>query len=294
VADISDVEQAMVGMIAQFLGLGLNYLPGSAVSSAQAKQRCRVYRGWPISAALDQDLVAGISSVTVFPLAGATRRTTKYFPQWHPGVEVAAVLRATISGSSVTFDGIAAVGQIVGIRVGPPVGGSAYGYRLQPHDTLATVAAAFVALIVGSTSSANVLTLPSSLGLNVRIIADQPAWMETRRQAQHIWVIGWAPSPTARDTVMSLVDEGFANMMNSFGNLTYFMPLPDGSSADLRYYSSYTVDKTQQANLWRRDLRYVVEYPTTLLQTQPGVIFYGGSLEDSSGATNPISDTLPV
>jgi hypothetical protein len=272
-ADISDVEMAMVSEAAGFLSLGKHYLAGSAVMSPTAEQRCRVYRGWPVSAALDRDMVDGITSVTVFPVAGATRRTTKYLPQWHEGPTVTPTLTATVSGATVTLGGRPDVGQVVGVRIGPFINPAAYAYRLGRGETLPSVAASLAALIPGATAARNVITLPVSTGVVARVGADQPAWQETRRQAQNVWVITWAPNPAARDAVASIVDAGFANMTDAFGNLTYFMPLPDGSSADLRYFSSHTIDQTQKANLWRRDLRYVVEYPTTLLEQQPTLLF---------------------
>jgi len=54
--------------------------------------------------------------------------------------------------------------------------------------------------------------------------------------------------------------------------------LPDGSDALIHYSSSKTDDAPEQANLWRRDLRYMVNFPTTLLQMQPAVLFAGVNL----------------
>jgi hypothetical protein len=280
-ADISDVETVMVSMAAGFLGLGTHYLAGSAVMSPASEQRCRVYRGWPVSAALDRDMVDGITSVTVFPVAGATRRTTKYLPQWHDGPVVTPRLTATVSGATVTLDGRPDVGQVVGIRIGPFTNAAAYAYRLGKGESLASVATALAALVPGAAASRNVVTLPVSHGAVARVGIDQPSWQETRRQSQHIWVMCWAPSPAARDAVASVVDAGFANMTNASGDLTYFIPLPDGSSADLRYFTNHTIDQTQKANLWRRDLRYVVEYPTTLVQLQPTLLFPTTSFDAS-------------
>jgi hypothetical protein len=280
-ADISDVETAMVKMMAGFLALGSHYLAGSAVMSPVAEQRCRVYRGWPVSAALDRDMVDGITSVTVFPVAGATRRTTKYLPQWHDGPTVTPTLTATVSGASVILDGHPGVGQVIGVRIGPFQDAAAYAYRLGSTETLATVATALAALIPGASATRNIITIPTNYGVVARVGADQPVWQETRRQAQNVWVIIWSPNPSARDKVAGTVDAGFADMTDAYGNLTYFMPLPDGSSADLRYFSTHTIDQTQKANLWRRDLRYVAEYPTTMLQMQPTLLFPTTSFDAS-------------
>jgi hypothetical protein len=76
---LSDVENALVATIAQALGFGPNYVPGSAVSSSVTRSLVRIYRGWPKSSVLNGDLASGVQRpISVFPVAGATRRTTRY------------------------------------------------------------------------------------------------------------------------------------------------------------------------------------------------------------------------
>src|SRR5947209_9799100 len=117
-------------------------------------------------------------------------------------------------------------------------------------------------MIPQSTVTGPVLTVPSQTGVQAVVEADTEMWIETRRQEQNVWVIGWSPTPAARDAVMAAVDEGFANMLDPHGHLTDQFPLPDGPSARLLYMSNHTDDQHQRAGIWRRDLRYVVCYPT--------------------------------
>jgi hypothetical protein len=274
-ADLSDVEAVLVRETARSLGLGQSYREGSAVLSQKTGVMCRVYRGWPIAAALDQDIAEGTMSVTVFPVGGATRRTTKFVPQWHAAPPVTPRLEATASQDTVTFTGYADLGQVAGIKVSisgvPP---SAYAYRIKAGDSPLTVASALAVMIPGAAVASNVVTV-SGATLDAHVVADRTEWLETRRQLQHFWVMGWAPTPAARDKVMSVVDAGFAGLTNEAGALTTFIQLPDSSFGDLRYYSVATFDKAQQASAWRRDLRYTVEYSTTLVETHPEVLFVG-------------------
>ena len=60
-ADQSDVEKALVNVVSAAL-----YPSGTAAASVPGPD-CRIYRGWPNSAALDADLAAGNINVTVFP-----------------------------------------------------------------------------------------------------------------------------------------------------------------------------------------------------------------------------------
>ena len=83
-ADQSDVEIALVNVVAAAL-----YPDGTDKFSVPGPD-CRIYRGWPNSAALDADLAAGKINVTVFP--GRRRQ-----PHHHP-------LRRALDGQAAAPD----------------------------------------------------------------------------------------------------------------------------------------------------------------------------------------------
>jgi hypothetical protein len=294
-ADISDVENAVVAIIASSLGLGDTYLAGSLVLCEPVGVKCRVYRGWPVKGSLDDDIAAGIANITVFPVAGSTRNVTRHLLTWRNGPVVAPTITVSVSGNTVTFGGVGGPGQVAGFRYGPSSGGPSYAYRLTAQDTPGSVAAALAAMAPGVTALGATLTAPTDYGLQARVVADQPAWLETRRQDQQIWVIGWCPDPKTRDAIVSTVDAGFANMLDQYGRPTNQFGLPDGTNAVMRYVSNRTDDQPQQASLWRRDLRYRVEYATTLLQQQPEVLFIGGTInKGTTDITTEFGDLFPV
>ena len=51
------------------------------------------------------------------------------------------------------------------------------------------------------------------------------------------------------------------------------MPLADGSYARLLFVGSTAQDNTADATLYRRDLTYSAEYPTTLALMTPAMLF---------------------
>jgi len=275
-ADISDIETAMVSIIASSLCLGDGYLAGSTVVSSLVGAPCRVYRGWPIANVLDADLANGIATVSVFPAAGSTRHCPGHLLQWKQNPSVPPTLTVSVSGNVVTFGGAGGSNQVAGISFGSTISPAAYAYRLTASDTPDSVAEELASQIPNATFSGSSVTVPSSLNLQAVVAADQPEFLETRRQEQQITVIGWCPTPAIRDAVMSAVDAGFANMQDQWGRQTQQFGLPDGSDGFLRYVSSMTDDRAQKAKLWRRDLRYRVEYPTTLIELHPIALFVGG------------------
>ena len=253
----SDVETALVQLAAAAL-----YPNGTNLLSAIAAT-IRIYRGWPNATALDADLAAQRVNITVFPVAGATRNTTRYAPDWIP-TPVTPSLTVSVSGMTATFAGTADLGQLAGLLVD----GVSYVHRTLPVDTPALVAATLATAIsparIALASGASI-TIPSASTLVARTSADATSAQELRRQQQEFRITAWCPTPDLRDAACEAIDVTFA--------ATSFLTLVDGSAARLRFASTTTFDSRQDAALYRRDLLYTVEYPTTQVATEPSMLF---------------------
>jgi hypothetical protein len=115
------------------------------------------------------------------------------------------------------------------------------------------------AIVVGTS-----VTTPGAIPI-ARTAADATATAEMRRQAQTFRVTAWCPSPSLRDATCAALDPTFA--------ATPFLTLADGSASRLLFISTTTFDQSQDAALYRRDLLYSVEFPTTLAAVQPSMLF---------------------
>jgi hypothetical protein len=259
-ADQSDVEQALVTVIAAAL------YPAGEGSTSAIGATCRIYRGWPNAAALDRDLAGGTVNITVFPIEGQQQNLTRFPDQWGPAASV-PTLTVTATAQSATFAGQAGAGQVAGMLVD----GLGYVYRSQAGDTpplvAATLASAIRADRVAHLSGATI-TVPTAGRLIARTVADTSVWRELRRQIQAFRVTAWCPTPVLRDAAATLIDPALAAV--------HFLGLPDGSAGRLRYARTITFDQSQDATLYRRDLVYTVEFPTTQTLVLPAMLF--GSL----------------
>jgi hypothetical protein len=261
-ADQSDVETALVALASAAL------YPRGVDADSVCGQPCRVYRGWPNPLALDADLAAGRVNVSVFPMDGATRNTTRYGDDWL-AAPPPATLTVAVAGNAVTFGGTADPDQLAGIAAG----GHSYVYRTQVNDTPPVVAANLAALaradflvqLVGAT-----LALPGAHDLIGRVVADAASLKQVRRQSQRFSVISWCNDPAVRDTVAAAIDTALASLR--------FIALPDGTQGRLIYAGGATLDQSQDAALYRRDLLYDVEYATTILAVQPLMLFGTGTV----------------
>ena len=253
----SDVETALTQLAAAAL-----YPDGTAAAPA-IPATVRVYRGWPNSAALDADLAAGIVNVTIFPVPGDTRVTTRYAPDWVPD-PVTPTLTVSVAGSMVTFAGSAGPGQLAGVLVD----GVSYVHRTTVGDTPSLVAAVLATMINpirSAIAKGPTLNLAGTITLIARTAADAEAALELRRQQQGFRMTAWCPTPGLRDATCDVLDIVFAAMP--------FLTLADGSVARLRYESTTTFDQRQDAALYRRDLVYTVEFATTQTAIQPSMLF---------------------
>jgi hypothetical protein len=256
-ADQSDVENALVVLAANAIypnGPGLPSIP---------EHDCRIYRGWPNSAALNADLAAGRINVTVFPRGESGHNTTRYSRQWL-GSPVQPTLAASASGVSVTFGGSGGPGQLAGILINN-VG---YVYATHAGDTpeivaanLATVARTDqVVILSGST-----LTVPGAGSVLARVVTEAAVMQEVRRQEQGFRITCWCPTPASRDASTSAIDLLLAGQQ--------FIDLADGTQGRLQYRGTLVFDQSQDALLYRRDLLYDVEYPTIVVALQPAMLF---------------------
>jgi hypothetical protein len=275
-ADQSDVENALVAAITATL-----YPNGATGASVIADGRVtvRIYRGWPASAALHGDLTEGILNVTVFP-SSEPRDTTRYPAGWTVTTAIVPTMTASIQGTSITFAGTTAAGQMAGIAVD----GTAYIYLVQAGDTTALVAAALAAQLIAAgrivQMSGATLTIPAASRLLARVEQAQSAFRETRRQRQSFRVSCWCPDPMSRDQVASTIDAAIAN--------TAFLTLADGTGARITLEGGTTIDQAENATLYRRDLIYACDYATTLTAAQPAMVFGTGTLSSPAGALSPL------
>lgn len=270
-ADQADVENALTAAVANAL-----YPGGTAAPSALGMQ-CRVYRGAPAAPALDADLSAGNLQVTVLAQNGAVRNVTRYPRRWVPVVPVSQVLQVAVTGLSATFSGVCAVGQLAGVMVN----GTSFAYAVQASDSPATVASNLAALLRAAgwivAYSEATIGVPAAAAFTARVVSGAGALQEVKRQAQEFGITLWCPDPATRDAASALIDPALAS--------SNFLPLADGSAARLRYAGTTTQDNAADAVLYRRDLIYSAEYPTTLSQVTPAMLF---------GTATVITDTVTV
>lgn len=252
-ADQSDVETALVGVVG-----GALYPSGLSGPCTVADAICRIYRGWPVSAALDADLAAGLTNVSVIALSGQSVNTTRWPDIWSVQSVTTPTLQVSVAGNAATFAGTAGPGQLAALVAGT----RGTVYRTQPGDTPASVAAALCRQLLPSgaaTVSGATVTLPGVPLLLARVEADQPALRQTRRQLQAFRVTVWCPAPLIRDAIGSAIDSALSGID--------FIGLADGTSGRLRYLASNVSDRWEDAALYRRELTYSVDYPTSIAET---------------------------
>ncbi len=251
-----DVEQALVDAI------GAIFYPDGAAEPSVIGAPVIVRRGWPTEDNVRDAVAAGSILIRVHAVSGFARNVTRYLRLWQEVPQSASTLTAALAGNVLTFGGIPALGQFVGVQVF----GSAYSYAVSATDTLASIASAIAALIPGASASSATVTLPAGEPAPTETIADSGnASVEVLREAQEFAVPVWAPTPALRDAVFGVMT----------GALAYAIrwPLPNGETATMRSMSSTGPDDIpSRAKEWRRDLRLSIDYPITYREVLPPAV----------------------
>ena len=257
-ADQSDVEIAIQSIIASAL------YPNGTSEASVIGNICRVYRGTPSAPALSADIRSGILNITVMAQS-AVKNTTRYPRDWKTVAPVQTSLSVTVSRDTISFNGKCALGQLVGIMIN----GQVYTYAVQAIDSPATVASN-IAQIIGTAGwiveyAGHTITTPGAYLISARVVAGAFALQEIKRQSQEFQISLWCPDPNSRDAVAPLIDEALSEVN--------FIALNDGSSARISFSGSEVSDQVSDATLFKRELSYLVEYPTIISQITPAMLF---------------------
>ncbi len=270
-ADQSDIETTLVDLTAAIL------YPHGPNAPSILNRLCRVYRGWPHSGSLDDDLAAGHVNVTVFSEPRHQSVTTRYPDEFQVVVPARPTYSIVTTASTATVAGPPAAGQLVGLLVDELAVVHRTGATDRPELVAAILTAQLAtrraALVAGAT-----ITIPGATRVIGRVVADQPVQAETRRQLQGFRLTLWCPDPAARDAAGSAIDAALSTQR--------FIDLPDGSAGRLAFHGSTVLDHGENAALYRRDLHYTVEYATTRAAILPAMIFGDVALGGSVGAAS--------
>ena len=268
-ADESDVETTLATLVTAQI-----YPQGTHAPSARGPL-VRIYRGWPNPTALNADLAAGIINISLSANPAHHRDTTRYIDPPTASAPTTPTLTATTEANTATFAGTATPGQLAGLLADS----TAVVHRTEAGDTpelVAAILASYLRTTRIALASGATVTVPGARLLIARTAADQSTQTETRRQQQGIRLSLWCPTPAKRDQAAALIDSALSAQT--------FITLPDGTAARLRGAGSQIFDQSQNANLYRRDLLFTVEYATTTTTTLPAMIF-GNTLISPNGTT---------
>ncbi len=258
-ADQADVEAALAAIAANGI-----YPSGTAGASAVGAA-VKIYRGWPVAPVLDADLATGMAHVSVSVTDAAAKNVTRYPRIWQNLTPATGTLTASVEGLGASFFGTCSTGLLAGVLVD----GQTYPYAVQANDSAATVASNLAAMLRQGgwivEYNGSKLVVPEATHFTARVVAGAGALQEIRRQQQEFRIAMWCPCPALRDVMAPVLDA--ALMANDF------IPLADGSYGRIRFVNGMTIDESANAALYRRDLIYTVEYPTTMAQQTSAMLF---------------------
>ena len=274
-ADLSDVENAIVAVI----GVSL-YPSGGSGPNPITSDTVNIAAGWPLAAQLETDVGNNVVNISVFPLPGSGRNTTRYPRGDEIVTPPAHTLTATVAGNQITIGGTVSTPQNVIVLCGTRY---VFPYSVPSAAPLNSIAAAVAALIAaafpGTSASGAVITIAGNPGIvRARIAGAAATWIEQRRQQLTFDVSIWAATPTQRANLAKVVDVALAQLD--------WLTLADQSAARIRCEMQTDIDDAQKVTIYRRCFRFTVEYPTVLTGTayETGAIGVTPTIDDGPSA----------
>lgn len=264
-ADLSQVRDTIKAIVAAAIYPTGTSNP-SAILQGETPVPCQIVAGWPVKDQLAQNLAAGVATVSIWPVNGAERNTSRFARVYTALSNPPPTITATVAADAVTLGGAVSTPQNLAVIAAA----QAYLYAVQPGDTLTTIAAALAALIEGASSAGSVVTIPGATDLVARAGGVGTVIRELRRQERLFQVSSWCSTPAQRDAVAPFVDSVLIGA--GLPNGREFIALPDGSSGRILYQRSNEIDQDQLVGSFRRDLIWSVDYPTTDTETVAQIV----------------------
>lgn len=277
-ADLSDVTATLCSIVA---GTLYPTAPTAINQKSTAGVPVRILVGWPDPKSVDGDKKCGRTSVSLYPMPHEIN-STRYPRQWQTvGPFLAQTFSLTSAAQTITISG-AKPNPWYQHNLAAIIGGKPYIVSTTPTSTAAAIAAQLGALLAadypGTGVSQAAVTLPAGASIEtLRVGTGALVAMEVRRQTRRIQILILSPAPLDRDAVAKTIDPVLANLIR--------FDLPDGFGARLIYVGSPFNDLDQTFGLFRRDLLYDVEYPTTLADFGSQVIAFGADVTDQASGS---------
>jgi hypothetical protein len=247
-ADLTDVEDAIVNIVAQAVypsGIGQpSALPNGAAAS--------VARGWPLPKCLDDDLAAGNTQITVYPLGGTSSTTYQLLDHTYVITPPAVTTTVVVNDNVITVSGTLSDGEYLTLILDDAAICSQGGATVA--DMLSALAAEAQSKGYTASATSNTLTVNFGHKMVVRQGGRGVQGRVIHRQKTSIMVCVWAPSDAIRTAAAILADVALKEHIK--------ITMPDTSQCILRYQRTQSTDQQEKAMIYRRDLIYEAEYAT--------------------------------
>lgn len=249
-ATIRQVEDALKAIVVNAV------YPNGTSNPSIVGTLVKIRNGWPISAVLDADVLAGNSQVSIFPVGMTDKNVTKFTQIWQESSRNLATLFTAVVNNQITITGAVTVPQAILVTLNK----IDYGYIVQSTDTLDTIASSIAALIPGASALANVITITGVIqSLLAVVVVTGTLALEIKRQIKLFYVSVFSPTPDIRETLGDAIETALGSSI--------YLQFADGTSAPIFYKGINEQDMHEKNIIYQRDLVWTIEYPSMIYST---------------------------
>lgn len=226
--------------------------------------------GYPVKGSLDSYMKDGKVAVSISTVEKMDRNTTRYSKRWHNiNVPNANVVLTVGNDFVITVSGTPTNNEIATIVTSSETA----SYQITDLDTLDDIAAALGAQLTGAVVVNNTIFVSGETFFKVGVAVKALAAKEIKRQQKIFCVTLWSPNEVFRDQLGEAVDVYLSDIER--------FVLPDDFFARIIYNGTVDMDSIQQHRIYKREIEYLIEYPTTITEEFTTLVVTQPQIEDN-------------
>lgn len=252
-ASVDDVSQYLAKRVADVLYPGGSLLPGIVNAPV------RIYPGWPVSGALQTDIEAGGSHVSVWPLPAERRVNCALGGPYQMLTRGKPTLQLWVTDSAIGVSGVASA--ITNVQI--HLNGKKFVFQFRAGTTAEQVVNSLQLHLPHAFTLMGRVVILLVNHLSISVTTAGTAVRELRRQIKEFQITVWSPNPQLRNAIGTAIDAALSEHCH--------IDLGDGVPAQMFYARQFDSDAAENWHVYRRDLIFSINFATTQTVSAPEV-----------------------
>jgi len=264
-ASILDVQQKLQDMIEPIV------YPNGTGSPSIVNTDVKIVQGYPVKNTLDDYLRNGSIFISISSVEGMDKNTTRYTKRYHQINVPTPTVTVDIDNETnlITINGVAGNNQVCVVQTSVEVA----THQAVDGESLNDIAEALGIQLTGAVVIGNTISVPGEPHIKGGTSVKATSAYEVKRQQKKFSVTIWAVNYDSLDVLGEAIDSYLSDIERFI--------LPDDFYARIIYNGTLNLDSFQLHRLYKREIEYLIEYPTTRTEEFSTLVVTDLQIEDN-------------